>query len=152
MEHIGWSHSDYLHNVMRPEKLKATADKCTAVLAKYEYDAIAFRGMSGALIAPVLSFLTGKPLLMVRKPKSVEDGHSFYRVEGYSAAKHYVIVDDLISSGDTIRQIKSLVRSNFPEAECIGILLYNDLPDLAECAAYPLGAPSVSGKEWEANY
>jgi adenine/guanine phosphoribosyltransferase-like PRPP-binding protein len=99
------------------------------VLKTYDFDAFAFRGMSGALIAPVLAMLCGKSLIMVRKMKedgSKSDCHSKERVEGDLSATKYIIVDDFISSGQTITNIIQEISHLNPSAICIGALLYND--------------------------
>ena len=45
-----------------------------------ECDAIAFRGMSGALVGPMVALELGKEFIMVRKRNA--NSHSSYMVEG----------------------------------------------------------------------
>ena len=86
-----------------------------------EFDAIAIRGMSGALVGSIIAARLNKPLIVVRK----QDGnHSGRRVEGIKNAKDYIILDDLISTGDTADIIKDEVK-NFNGAKLVGIVLYN---------------------------
>jgi len=77
-----------------------------------EFDAIAFRGMSGAMVAPILAHLLGKTLIMVRKG---ENCHSCHGVEGDAGADSYIIVDDFLSTGDTIEQIVTAVQSEWAD-------------------------------------
>jgi len=73
-----------------------------------KFDAIAFRGMSGALVAPAVAARLKKNLLMVRKPQ--ENSHSSMKVEGFcETAQRYVIIDDFVSSGNTISEIRKAV-------------------------------------------
>src|SRR6185437_651522 len=65
-----------------------------------DFDAIAFTGLSGALVAPIVADLLGKELIAVRKEKT---NHSSNQIEGYIAGKTYIILDDCRSSGKTIR-------------------------------------------------
>lgn len=93
-----------------------------------EFDTIACRGVSGILPAGIVGFLLNKPISVIRKPG--ENNHSGLDVEGKHYAS-YVIIDDLIASGDTIRDTISRMKkraSDYGEAipVCKGIFLYND--------------------------
>jgi phosphoribosylpyrophosphate synthetase len=106
-------------------------DKACAILGKYEFDAIAFRGMSGAIPSPVIALAMNKTMIMVRKPES--ESHSGRNVEGDRAARRYVIVDDFIESGATVQAIYDQVKE-FTDwyrlgehAVCIGVLCLNEM-------------------------
>lgn len=86
-----------------------------------KFDSVAFCGMSGALVAPRLCSRIRKKMVMVRKPH--DNRHSSYDVEGYRDLPKYIIVDDLTSSGCTIRHIIDEMK-RFSSAECQGIFLY----------------------------
>lgn len=89
------------------------------------FDAIAFRGMSGAMVAPVVAARLNKTLIMVRKDG--DGSHSPQRVEGDCEAARYIILDDLISRGDTVRTIQKTIHDKFnPAAVCVGIALWHD--------------------------
>jgi len=87
-------------------------------------DAIAFRGQSGASVAFPVSALTGIPLAHVRKPECSSHVGGNRQVVGNSSPIRYVIVDDFIDTGDTIRAIYEGIHREFPAARCVGILLY----------------------------
>lgn len=74
------------------------------------FDAIAFRGTSGAAIAYPVSARLGVPLICVRKKG--DDGHHSGVVEGsnYIDVKRYIIIDDFIASGNTMDEILSAVN------------------------------------------
>ena len=117
--------SQYLENHLDTAGLKLAIQRTTKFLRakKKDFDAIAFRGMSGALVAPAVSANLGKNLLMIRK----EQSHSEMNVEGFIGnPQRYVIIDDFISSGDTcytiIREVKKFDKDN----TCVGIALYNN--------------------------
>ncbi len=99
--------SQYLHKVMDTALLQETIRKSIVTLDPYMhlFDSIAFTGLSGTLIAPLLAIQTNKKLLAVRK----ENSHSTLIVEGDWHAKRYIIVDDLISKGDTIKRINAKI-------------------------------------------
>ncbi len=96
--------TNYLKRVYEPEEFKLMVEEMAARIRPYlaDFDAIAFRGSSGAAIAYPLSFLLGKPLMHVRKP---DNSHSELTVEGFCGARNYIIVDDFVCSGSTLREI-----------------------------------------------
>jgi hypothetical protein len=96
--------------------------------SKFEY--VAFRGMSGALIAPCVAEALGKEFTMVRKPCDTDHSHSTRSVEGYVGGD-YVIVDDLASSGRTVLQIQAAIEKQTDKTrcrpgKCVAIFLYNE--------------------------
>jgi orotate phosphoribosyltransferase len=95
------------------------------------FDAIACQGWSGALIAPILALRLNKPMIVVRKPG--ENPHSTYKVEGYLQSTRYVIVDDFVRTGNTVRRIMSEIYEEqqriryYPvpqPSSCYGLALY----------------------------
>jgi len=75
------------------------------VKSNLKFDAIAYTGCSGALVAPTIAYLLNKHLIVVRKD---EGAHSFNRVEGYvnkNEPINYIIIDDFIETGKTINTI-----------------------------------------------
>ena len=86
------------------------------------FDSIAFRGVSGALVAPAVAVQLGKGLVVVRVSK--RSNHSGRMVEG-STKKRYIIIDDFISMGETVTKIITEIKKWRKEMECIGIYTYN---------------------------
>jgi len=114
----------YLTDAFEPSTLRILVEKCAAKLVKihetHPYDGLAFRGESGACVAYPLSFYTGIPIFCVRK----EYSHSTAIVEGPCTGARYLIIDDCIDTGATIRDI---VRAMGDEGGTpIGILLWHD--------------------------
>ena len=91
---------------------------------KVNFDAIAFTGTSGAGFAFPLSYLLRVPLICVRKKTS---SHCHLAIEGTLDSKRYLIVDDFIASGATIRKIRKTIRNNrdTKKAVPVGIFLYD---------------------------
>lgn len=120
-------HSSYLAPIYDPVRFKnliaRVAQEIKAFRKENRFDAIAFRGSSGAAAAFPLSLRLGIPIIYVRKDN--ESGHG-QKVEGPNkAVKTFIIVDDLIASGRTVKAILDAL----PDATCLGIFLYKDRPD-----------------------
>ena len=131
----------HLDPVLNPTHIAATVKKMVTVLRKRikkgdDFDAIAVRGLSGTLIAPVLALKLKKTLLVVRKG---EDCHSSQTVEGDYGARSYVIVDDFVSSGRTVRAITEELAAAIPAAVCVGFQGYS----AADATDYTRGWRSV---------
>lgn len=128
-----YSHGGYIRPVFETDVLRKNVAKAVKILKRYEFDSIAFRGMSGALIAPILALRLNKTLIMVRKEN---DGSHFNLysgslVEGDKAARSYVVVDDFVSTGETLYQIIKEIKE-FNSAKYIGTLEIRDMPTLED--------------------
>jgi adenine/guanine phosphoribosyltransferase-like PRPP-binding protein len=118
--------ADWLSSALNMDTRKLVIAQAIKMLWAYRgnFDFIAIRGVSGALIGIPVADAFDKPICVVRKPESC---HSGFCTEGYTSGK-YVIIDDLISSGETIDRIKEAL----PQSELIGIYLY--IQDILEVA------------------
>jgi hypothetical protein len=115
----------HLEPALDPTRLRKALAVSVKFLKTKDFDAIAFRGLSGSLVAPILALRLKKTLLAVRKG---EDSHSRQMVEGDFAAKRYIIVDDFIASGSTVYNIMKEIHSELKgRAECVGFLGYRDV-------------------------
>jgi len=116
----------YLEQIYNPKKFKITITKMVKEITKLnktsKINAIAFTGTSGAAIAYPVSYITGIPLLCVRK--STRDNHSRMKLEGFTTPKNYVIVDDFIASGRTIKNIRRAIQKESPKSKLTHVLLY----------------------------
>ena len=112
----------HLRGVLTRHFADSRIAECIDLLSPYQFDTFAFRGNSGALMAPILAHKMGKELIMVRKPDI--ECVSTLPVEGFSRAQRYVLVDDLISTGRTAAKTIIGVKQFAPEAKIIAMLLY----------------------------
>jgi len=125
----------HLHIALNPDMLAKTIPLIVSHLSHYDFDAIAFRGLSGALVAPIVAMQMGKTLIAVRRRN--ESRHTTHLAEGDLGARRYVILDDFICSGDTVRAIVSGIEAEFTDGglsvpECIGVLQYCYLDEWRE--------------------
>lgn len=110
-----------------PKNMQKLIHHMKRLMGNEEFDTIAFRGMSGAVVAPVVAHAMQKHLLVVRKPKIHSDEHhSHLTVEGNLGCQRYIIIDDVRATGNTIAAILGEVREWVPEARCIGAVLYHE--------------------------
>ena len=91
------------------------------VLSKVDFDSIVVRGHSGMLIAPIIAHLLNKPIAFVRKKN--ESTHSSMSIEGIVLDK-YIIIDDFIDTGATIKEIDITTRRVHSKAQLVGVYLY----------------------------
>lgn len=128
-----YMHSSYADAIFSgPEVLNRVAARIMHLLRLKELkpDSIAVTGTSGVIMGAVVSALTGIPLIVVRK--GTEKSHSSYRVEGFAKPfGTYIILDDLIATGDTMKYIQNSINERAPIDEapipmiCLGVILYH---------------------------
>jgi adenine/guanine phosphoribosyltransferase-like PRPP-binding protein len=117
--------SAHIKTYLDGENLRQITENVIETVAKFAngFEAIAFRGVSGSLVAPAVAMALGKNLIVVRK--SIKDSHADYLVEGHTKAQKYIIIDDIISSGKTIKAIRNNIKTKLnKESECIAIILF----------------------------
>ena len=121
----GSSHTCHVlnHKVRNKIIIKAVCD-----LRKISdsFDSIACCGVSGLMVVPQIAELLNKHIIVVRKG---EKCYSEFRTEGVAPFR-YIILDDLICSGGTVKHIKKVLKDEYSRSSCVGVYCY--LPD--ECA------------------
>lgn len=134
--------SSYLDKFVDPKLLARSIDYAVRVLRHWDFDSIAFTGVSGALIGPSIAMRMGKTFIVVRKRTEQGITHTARIVEGDYNARRYVIVDDFVCSGDTKRRVIEEISKEMPSAVCLGILevnyIYEDELAVWEGKRYPL--------------
>lgn len=99
---------------------------CDLRKAADSFDSIACCGVSGLMVVPQIAELLNKHIVIVRKG---EKCYSEFRTEGVAPFR-YIILDDLICSGGTVKHIKRVLKDEYPRSSCIGVYCY--MPN--ECA------------------
>ena len=92
-----------------------------------QFDSIVCCGVSGLMVVPQIAELLNKHIVVIRKPD--EKCYSDFPMEGVTPFR-YIIVDDLVCSGSTIKHIKHTIYEDCPKSQCVGVYCY--IPD--ECA------------------
>ena len=93
------------------------------------FDAVAFSGSSGCCIAFVLAYETNIPLLYVRKPRERSHGSLLECNVKNTPIKKYLIVDDFIDTGDTVRDMVNRInrqcsKKKMNPPEPVGVFLF----------------------------
>src|SRR3989304_6509766 len=128
--------TQYLEDAIDSEKSQRMIKELVKYIrdSRVKFDAIVFRGMSGALVAPIVAYKMKKPLIMCRKGS--DDSHSGIKVEGFSQPKTYIIIDDFICTGATLAAIVKTLRdagsepgntTTWGRAKCVGAFLYRSI-------------------------
>lgn|SRR5574337_429355 len=103
------------------ELVPKVAKTLRAIKRKLKFDAIAFRGSSGAALAFPMSYLLKIPLIHVRKGASHYTGGP---IEGTISSQKYLIIDDFIDRGNTVRTIIKTIKKEM-NAKPVAICLYS---------------------------
>lgn len=129
--------TDYLHKVYTPKAFNLAVKRTIALVKslqkQFKFTAIAFTGSSGAAVAFPVAYATKLNLIHVRKTgdRSHWNRENDSNVEGVLGARNYIIIDDFISSGNTIRRIicdvnKSYHQNDYVAPKCVAIVLYSN--------------------------
>lgn len=125
-------HAEYLKSIFDVKLRNRTVAAIVKILKtnRVKYDTIAVSGVSGITVGSMVAFHLKKRLAIVRKKSDVT--HSWITVEHSPSSKtkgkfsRYIIIDDLIDSGDTIKRVlDGVAKERGDDAECVGIVLYD---------------------------
>jgi len=129
--------SDALCPVQRKVRVEWVVEKVNEIRSSHKIHALVVRGVSGMAIGTIVSYLTDLPLMILRK--GTDSCHSSANVEANFSIRNdetlnLVVIDDLISTGDTMHaicrevetEILRLNRENEAKLsfQFVGILLY----------------------------
>lgn len=114
----------YFERMLKPKQRNKYIGIAKRILKKRDFDLIVGRGGSGISGASILSYALNKELVIVRKSLDNHDGcrlASSSDIKYNSTSLNYIIVDDFICSGKTIKEIKKQMPAHH---ELVGAFLY----------------------------
>lgn len=135
-------HPTYTERIFRPREfqplVEAVSRKLEAIFEKTPFEAVAGTGNSSTPLLGALSYKLGIPIIATRK--SGDPAHDSRPANGLVGCKAYVIVDDLIDSGATVKGIMERIETaqkkrneswgdNDAIPKCVGIILYDSYGD-----------------------
>ena len=116
----GCEHTTRLLNVTERNKVIFSAIDTLRKIDK-NFDTIACCGTIVMLVVPQISEILKKNILVIRKEE--DKRYSPFDYEG-AIPKNYIIVDDLICSGNTIKHILSTIKRECSRSNCIGVYTF----------------------------
>lgn len=124
--HVELRCASWLRSMVDPAERRKAVERTRVRLCDLPaFDAIAFTGLSGSVIAGAVGLAMNKYLYCVRKDG--ESRHSGYQCEGPGTGLRYVIIDDFISTGSTLRRIVEMVQAHTDNsAKCVGAYMWRD--------------------------
>lgn len=88
------------------------------------FEQIVCTGISGQSIAWPVGYVTDIPVAVVRRKD--EKNHHGYSVENFDRSRKFIILDDFVSSGDTVKHVlKSLAEDRRDDPRCVGVYCYS---------------------------
>lgn len=136
--------SSYMEPYLKPHSMRTRLRLASRALREHNFDTIAFRGMSGAVLGPALAVRLDKEMILVRKPG--DGSHSCLKTEGYKRALRYIIVDDFIDTGNTMNIITQAIADFAPDAKCLGLLQVSNIEACEFKATDPRKRPYKLGQ------
>ena len=112
------------------ERLQVAAIHISNLREKLKFDALAFTGSSGSCVAFTMSVALNIPVIYVRKEGEQSHGAVVESNSGAQRIGKYLIVDDFIASGSTVRKIYTGIEldsknRSLKAPTCVGIYLYD---------------------------
>lgn len=120
----------YAGPLFDPESFANIVHRATDLARTLVFDSIVLRGTSGCMVGCPVALLLGKPWGFLPKAKASHSLFDTYR--GIAQPGRYIIIDDMVDSGRTVRLILEDPTLIARGASCVGLVLYNQDPDRAE--------------------
>jgi orotate phosphoribosyltransferase len=111
----------YAYAIWNNETLDNALEDISIRLQNVDYDCFIGRGISGMVMAAHCAREFNKELVIVRK----NEEHHGSPIEGFTDFKKGIIIDDFMSSGNTI---VSILNAFDNPTRIVGILLYGERP------------------------
>lgn len=103
-------------------RTKLVREMCR-MLKHMDFDSIAISGYSMSVIGSMVAWRMNKHVIVCRKDG--ESSHSGLRVEGEKEFRRFIIIDDLIASGNTLNHVLGRVKELNSDAKFLGMMLFN---------------------------
>jgi orotate phosphoribosyltransferase-like protein len=126
------SHAEYLRFFYNPARRKKRVktvsefleNKLTELGVSKKEVTVVGTGISGLAASLLVSDKLDMNLATVRKP--TDSNHSYREIEATKKVGKYFIVDDFISTGDTVKMVVNNMKKKWSDSECLGFIGFND--------------------------
>lgn len=114
-------------------RMQAACQQVKKLHKTLKFDALAFTGSSGAAGAFILGANLELPVIYVRKKDELSHGKSIEANSAFNPIGRYLIIDDFVGSGATVRHIVNSISDTAKKEaedppECVGVFLYDPGP------------------------
>lgn len=104
-------------------------DNIIDAIKRWDFDVIVCRGISGIAMSAIIGHIMQKPVWIVRKETDRVNAHSLAHVEypdeRYNISSRYIIIDDCVDDGDTVRAIINQINEHRDgKHDVVGLVLY----------------------------
>lgn len=124
--------NSYHEEIFNRDLCKATVKKVVADIRALKkelgFNTIVITGISGAGMGFIVGYQTGIPVVFVRKPEDNTHGNLIEGPDDHTMKK-YIILDDFVSSGDTVRRVVKTIQKRAIIAEdikCVGVYQFKE--------------------------
>lgn len=118
------NHNDYQNDMFTSVFQKRVSEASYCIMALRPKPAlIAVRGMSGALVGGAVSWMTGIPVAIVRKPEDTTHADGTVQGPKLGGGQTYVVLDDFVATGSTVSAIMNAMHTD-GKHRCIAVVLY----------------------------
>ena len=95
-----------------------------------DFTSIAVIGVSGTIFGSIVAYKLGVPLAVIRKSRVKTASIFNIECEDLSFLKKYLVIDDLVDTGKTMKYLRRKIRESFYKTYneypfCAGIYLYD---------------------------
>ena len=121
----------YFENITRYPEI--TVDTICHALSDPKFGRVDFivgTGISGTLVLLPVAIRLKIHFAAVRKLMCGSHANNLMEssLSGENDAYRYVIIDDFVSSGETLKTVKKTMRRQYEHARCVGVVLYQGFP------------------------
>ena len=120
--------TDHTGTILNHRSRNKIIDKAVCELAPivHRFESIVCCGTSGLMVVPQIAERLRKNIVVVRK--GTDNCYSTFMIEG-PQPRRFIIVDDLICSGNTIKHILSQISIEYNTNVCYPVGIYCYLPE-----------------------
>lgn len=120
---------NYFKKYLNPPDRSEAIQLAVEHLKGIPFEAIAVTGYSGSTFGSVVAHILHKPIILVRKEKELQNwtSHCSDRVTfgGDLVPASYVLIDDFVCSGNTLRVTVKAIKEAAPGTQCVGFYTYD---------------------------
>lgn len=116
--------ANYFHTILDKKSRVVILHEAIERLAKVKFDTIVCRGRSGLAFAAPLAYLMNKELVIINKTGVSSHDSAPVAVAPNVEPIRAIVVDDFISSGETLELCVEALKVRFHSVQVVGVYFY----------------------------